>query len=81
MIQALGVRLRDDGTACRAYVRVRIEDITLNGVRIIERSDGSLFAQLPNMRDHTGAWFPAVELSPEVAEQVKAAAMEAYWRA
>lgn len=81
MIFPVACRLRTGGTACRAYVSVRIGDITLNGVRIIERSDGSVFAQLPNMRDHTGAWFPAVDLSPDAAEQVKAAAMEAYWRA
>lgn len=78
MIQALAVRLRTDGMACKAYASVMVDGIRVNGVRVLERSDGSLYAQLPNQRDHTGAWFPIIELPQDVAEQVLDAALEAY---
>lgn len=81
MIQALAVRLRTDGTACRAYVSVRLDHMTINGVRILERADGTLYSQLPNQRDWEGRWFPVVELPEDVAEQVKVVAIEAYCRA
>lgn len=81
MIRALSCRLRTDGMACRAYVSVMVNDMRINGVRVLERSDGSLYAQLPNQRDSDGRWFPVIELPEDVARQVLDAAMEAYWRA
>lgn len=76
MIQALACRLRSDGMACRAYVAVSVD-----GIRILERSDGTLYAQLPNQRDSDGRWFPIIELPQDVTAQVLDAAMVAYWRA
>ena len=81
MISVIGVRPRDDGSACRALVSVRLDcGVVINGVRIIERADGSLFAQLPNQRDSSGAWFPVIEVPEDVSARVKDAALEAYWR-
>ncbi len=81
MIRALSCRLRSDGTACRAYVAVMVGECRINGVRIIERADGTLYAQLPNQRDSDGRWFPLIQLPEDVTRQVLDAAMEAYWRA
>jgi len=71
---------RRDTSACRAYVTVAIPDLGIEvaGIRIIERDDGSLYAQLPNQRDHAGTWFPAVRFTdPTITDAVKAAALSA----
>lgn len=80
MIEVRSIRLRTDGGACRALVSVYVGDMILNGVRIIERSDGSVYAQLPNQRDSDGRWFPVVTLLPDMDARVKDAALEAFWR-
>lgn len=81
MIEVRSIRLRSDGGACKAYVSAMVGDVRINGIRIIERSDGSVYAQLPNQRDSDGQWFPVVTLLPAVDAQVKDAALEAFWRA
>lgn len=71
---------RRDLSACRAYVTIAIPDLGIEvaGIRIIERNDGTLYAQLPNQRDHAGMWFPAVRFTdPAIADAVKAAALAA----
>lgn len=75
------IERRRDNCACRAYVSVAVPDlgIEVQGVRIIERPDGSLYAQLPNQRDHRGQWFPAVRFTdPAVTAAVLNAALSAW---
>ncbi len=75
------IERRHDNGACRAYVSVALPALGLEiqGVRIIERTSGSLYAQLPNQRDHRGQWFPAVRLSdPAIAAAVLNAALNAW---
>lgn len=75
------IERRYDNGACRAYVSVALPDlgIEVQGVRIIERPDGSVYAQLPNQRDHRGQWFPAVRFSdPAAAAAVLDAALGAW---
>lgn len=75
------IERRRDNAACRAYVCVAVPDlgIEVQGVRIIERANGSLYAQLPNQRDHRGQWFPAVRFTdPAVSAAVLNAALGAW---
>ena len=75
------IERRRDNAACRAYVSVALPamGLEIQGIRIIERASGSLYAQLPNQRDHRGQWFPAVRFAdPAIAAAVLNAALGAW---
>lgn len=70
---------RRDNMACLGYVSVSLPElgIEVQGIRIIERNDSTVYAQLPNQRDYTGQWFKAVRFAnPEVEREVLGAALE-----
>lgn len=71
---------RHDCSACLAYVTVALPELGLEvcGVRVLERPDGTVYANLPHQRDHRGDWFPAVRfMDPTLAGAVRRAAVEA----
>lgn len=74
------IEQRHDNSVCRAYVTVALPELGIEvaGVRVLERSDGTVYARLPDQRDHRGQWFPAVRFTdPAVADEVRRAAVEA----
>lgn len=82
-VNAIATRIerRHDNCACRAYVTVALPalGVEVQGVRVLERTDGSVYAQLPNQRDHRGHWFPAVRFAdPAVSAAVLDAALGAW---
>lgn len=77
---ATRVDRRHDCSACRAYVTVALPELGLEvcGVRVLERPNGTVYANLPHQRDHRGDWFPAVRFTnPAIADAVRQAAIEA----
>lgn len=68
------------GGRCRAIVGVRIQStgVVINGIRVLERDDGSIYASLPYGKTRRGEYYQVIHLPAALDSKVKAAAVDAY---
>jgi hypothetical protein len=52
--------------------------ITVQGVRILQRPNGSLAAEPPRFRHPDGRWIPSVGLPETLSDAIAAAVLEAF---